>query len=242
MLPVLTIGRLSLPTAPFVLILTLYAVLTLAEAGAQALRLDRNHVSRTVGWALAGAFVAARLAFVLRFWSLYVQEPLSIVWPLTSGYEWRIGAAVGLALLLWLARSQRLPLWPLADALTPALVAGVIGISLAEWLGGPGLGSPTTMPWGVRVVDVVRHPVQLYETGPAIATTAVWVWLWRGKSADPGTPFLAALAILAAGRLLTEAWHLTSPTLNGYRLPQLLALTLLLLALTLLGRRAQSKE
>lgn len=242
MFPTISLGRLAIPTQPLIFVLGVYAALNAFEWAARRVRLHPSAVAGTASLALLGGMAAARLAFVGRFWSLYAAQPLAIIWPLTSGYVAWVGWAAGGLILLAMARRSRLPLWSLADALAPGLIIFLAALSLGDWLGGPGLGLPTDRPWGLRVVDVRRHPVQAYEL--IVLAAAFWAWLRPRDphTAEPGRRFLLALSWAAIGRLFTEAFRLQSPLLAGFRLPQLVALALALVASAVLARRAPAAE
>ena len=60
--------------------------------------------------------------------------------------------------------ARQLPPAGTLDALAPGLVVGLMVVSLADFLAGPGYGSETTLFWAIDLFGVRRHPVQLYES------------------------------------------------------------------------------
>ena len=145
----------------------------LAEVGSEALQggeerakaLDyepETYYALATTVALAG-FIGARLVFVLLHWPSYDDNLLGIVWPLTTGYNAFGGALIGAAAGFFYGRWRRLRLWPTLDVLAPGLLVFLIAVSVADFLGGAGYGSLTSMPWGVTTFGVRRHAVQLYD-------------------------------------------------------------------------------
>ncbi len=236
MFPTIHIGPFVFPTAGIVYLLGIYAALTLVERAAKRLALNVEATYGLAVVALVTGVVAARLAFVAEYWASFSQNLLSIIWPLTSGYTVAAGLFLGAAAAFFYGRYKQLPLWPTLDALMPGLLTAVITISLADFLAGPGYGTLTSVPWGMSVFGIRRHPVQLYEIVLGVAALGVW-WLAVKRQAPAGQPFLLALALYSAGRLFLDAYRDNAwLTADGYHILQIMALVVLVGCLVLLGR------
>ena len=245
MLPFLNLGPLALPTAPLVYLLGVWLALWAVDRAARRLGLDaERHYALATTAALAG-FVGARLAFVLLHWSSYDDNLLGIVWPLTSGYSAVGGALIGAAAVFY-GRWRRLSLWPALDALAPGLLLFLITVSLADFVGGAGYGSLTSMPWGITVFGVRRHAVQLYEAVAGVVALGAWWaatsdWLdlrGLGRPLRSGRAFLWATVVYSGGRLLVDAYRENATLVSGFHVTQIVALVVLLLALALLAWRS----
>lgn len=241
MLPTVSIGPLVLPTAGLVYILGIWLALTAVEQAATRLN---EHVAATYTLAtvaLASAFVAARLAFVIQHWGAYRQNLLGIVWPLTSGYNLGVGFLVGIAAAFFYGRARRLSAGETLDALTPGLLVGLMAISTADFLAGPGYGAQADLPWSVTLFGIRRHPVQLYELLAGLLALAVWVTL-LSRRRFAGQLFLSSGALYSAGRLFVEAFR-ANPWLTpgGYRVVQIISLAGLLACLLLLLYRSEPR-
>ncbi len=144
---------------------------------------------------------------------------------------------IGAAAAFFYGRWRRLPLWPSLDILAPGLLVFLIAVSLADFLGGAGYGSLTSLPWGIDVFGVRRHAVQLYEALAGVAALGAW---WAATSARgggiAGRPFLVAVAVYAAGRLFVDAYRENATLIDGFHVVQLVALGVLLPALVGLAR------
>lgn len=239
MLPTIDLGPVVLPTAGLVLILGVWLMLTTVEKAAARLGL---HVPTTYTVAVIGlatAAVAARVVFVAQHWQAYSQHPLSIVWPLTTGFNSWAGVLAGVAAAFFYGRARQLPAWRTLDALAPALAVGLITWSLSDFLAGPGYGIRTEVPWRLTLFGVGRHPVQLYEILVGLLALLAW-WLVTRRSSLPGQPFLISGAVYSGGRLFTDAFR-ANPWLtdSGYHIVQIISLAVLLLSLLLLMQLSQ---
>jgi prolipoprotein diacylglyceryltransferase len=238
MLPYLNLGPIGLPTAPLIYLLGMWLSLYAVDRAARRLGQEPEWLYAVGLVALLGGFLGARLVFVLLHWSSYDDNWLGIVWPLTSGYNAAGGILIGLIAAFFYGRWRRLSLWPALDALAPGLIVFLMTASLADFLGGSGYGSLTALPWGINQFGVRRHAVQLYEIAAGVLALGAW---WAATSprfrAVAGRPFLAAMAVYAAGRLFVDAFKETTPLMDrGFHVVQVAALAVLLLALLLLTR------
>ena len=187
--------------------------------------------------AVFAGFIGARLAFVLRYWPAFSNNPLSIIWPLNIGYEIWGGVALGIIGAFFYARAKQLAPIPTLDVLAPGIVFALMVVSLADFLGGPGYGSTTAVPWSIAQFGLRRHPVQIYEL--LVGGIALFTW-WRVSQPAAyiaGRPFLFATAVYSVGRLFVDAFRETSSIIgDGYHLVQIVALLILLATLFQIGR------
>jgi prolipoprotein diacylglyceryltransferase len=231
MFPSLSLGPLVIPTGPFLVILGVWLALWLVEKGAAALDQDAPTVYALSAVGLTVGVLAARLSFVALYWPAYRAAPLTIIWPMTSGFLPWAGLLAGGAAAFFYGRYRRLPLRPTLDALTPGLLALLITISLVDFAAGPGYGRETDVFWAITAYGVGRHPVQLYEIVFALAALYGWRRLARGSYFD-GQLFLWGTAVYAAGRLFVEAFRANSWLIaNDYRGMQIVAWAVLLAAI-----------
>lgn len=242
MLPTLELGPVTLPTAGLIYILGIWLSLGVIERAAARLHLDVSRTYTMAAAAVAAAFVVARLAFVALRWEAYRENLIGIVWPLTSGYQPETGLVAALVTAFFYARAHRLPLWPTLDALAPGLLAGLLTVSLADFLAGPGFGERADLLWSINLFGVRRHPVQMYEIVAGLLALFAWYRALRAGLA-PGLPFLFAAATYSAGRLVSDAFRANAPlTTSGYHIVQIASLGVLLVSLWLLSRQAIASE
>ena len=243
MLPYLNIGPIGLPTAPLLYLLGLWLALFAVDRAARRLGRDPEGHYALASVALLGGFIGARLVFVLLHWSSYDDNLLGIVWPLTSGYNAVGGVLIGLAAAFFYGRWRDLALRPALDVLAPGAIVFLMAVSLAEFLGGAGYGSLTSLPWGIDQFGVRRHAVQLYEVLAGGAALAAWWAITSPRFGRvEGRPFLVSTAVYAAGRLFVDAFKETTPLVGGgFHLVQIASLIMLVTTLLILARMSTKR-
>ncbi|TFW32235.1 TlpA family protein disulfide reductase [Massilia horti] len=127
----LTIGPFSFPAS---LLVTFGAIIAGLTVGNLLAGTARARVERLLWGVLAAALLAARVAFVVRYWSFYSQTPLQVLDIRDGGFTPAAGVTAGLILGGWLASRNR--------GEYKALIAGVLTASLA-WAAGLALVAPS---------------------------------------------------------------------------------------------------
>lgn len=235
MYPSINIGPVVLPTAGVVVLLTVWLGLTAVEWAARRLQLAVPALPNLATVALLAGWLGARLTFVAWHWSAYENDLLAMIWPLTSGYSLVGGLLLALLALFFYGRAVRLSLASTLDALAPALLIGLMGYSLADWVAGPGYGALTAVPWGISQYGMRRHAVQLYELWGGLLALWAW-WHWYGRRLYAGQLFLVSSSVYSAAYLFFNAFRdNVALTSQGYRWGQLLAYAGLLISLGLLA-------
>lgn len=239
MFPAINIGPLVVPTAAFVFIIGAWLLLTIAERIARQLELDPQVISSLVTAGLLGGFLGARLTFVALYWSSFEGNLLGIVWPINAGYVPAGGLVFGGLAMFFYGRHKRLELWPTLDAVAPIAVCALIIVSLADFLGGPGYGTTTNLPWGIAQFGVRRHAVQIYEIVAGALALLVW-WRFRERRLYAGQLFLLTTTVYCLGRLLVDAFRQNTWILpGGWHGLQIAGLLLAVACLIILTRKAQ---
>src|SRR5210317_398413 len=144
MYPAINLGPLVLPTAAFIYLIGVWVCLVMAERFARRLDLDPELMSGLVTTGFIAGFVGARLTFVFLYWPAYQDNLLGIIWPINSGFNIWGGLFFGAAAMFFYGRYKQISAVPYMDALAPVMVTGLLFVSLADFLGGPGFGTFTT--------------------------------------------------------------------------------------------------
>jgi len=87
MLPAIHLGPVALPTYPLLALLGFYFGLWLAAQVAMRRGLDPDHVYNLGFYAVVAAAIGGRLGHVLRFFSAYRTDPLSIISPNLAAFQ-----------------------------------------------------------------------------------------------------------------------------------------------------------
>lgn len=239
MLPVLQIGPLTISTQGLIIILGLWIGLSLAEKHSNKHDIEANFLYNLVFTFLIVSIITARLVYVTRYPSSFLTEPINIVALNPNMLDLSGGLAGGVLSVFIIASRKNLRFSQIMDTLTPILGVLAIFLSLANFASGDAYGAPADLPWAIELWGARRHPVQVYEALSAGLTLFI---LWPGRTwlslLKPGGYFWAFLALSSFNRLILEAWRGDSMLILGkYRGIQLLALTILLLSLWVLGKR-----
>ncbi len=143
-------------------------------------------------------FAGARLGHCLFYEPYYyLANPLEIlkVW---SGGLASHGATVGIIIALYLlARKQALRtfLW-LTDRVAIPVTLTACLVRIGNLFNSEILGSPTEMPWAfvfVRIDNIPRHPVQIYESAAYVAVLILLVVLYQKDYGKTRQGFLTGI-------------------------------------------------
>lgn len=162
---------------------------------------------------MVSAIIGSRLLYVLTHldefrgrW-LYTVVPLRPDGSIGLGGLILLGGVLGAILAGSLyARHRRLPYWPLADSIAPALAFGLFLGRIGCFLNGCCYGKTCNLPWGVKfppesaatyiMGHQALHPTQLYSSGYALLIFAVLMWL---ESRKPFAGLLSGVFLMLYG-------------------------------------------
>jgi phosphatidylglycerol:prolipoprotein diacylglycerol transferase len=182
----------------------------LALRESRRLGLDEDRVVTVILVALVAGVVGARALYVAEhlrdFRGAYVSVPA--LWQ--GGLTLYGGIVAGTVAGLFMARRLGLPMWVVADALTPSLALGTVFGRVGCFLNGCCYGHPTRLPWGVvfpadsfaglEFGSAPVHPAQLYFAAAGLVLFLL-VWVVRRRVRVPGVLFWSLVALLALVRL-----------------------------------------
>ncbi len=212
-------------------------------------------------WAVPFGIAGGRIYHVISTPDPYFgpNGDLSQVFRVWEGGLGIWGAIALGALGAWIgARRARVRLVTFADAAAPGiLVAQAIG-RLGNWFNQELFGSPTTLPWGLRIdpdsptfpgdtpPDTLFHPTFLYELLWNLGAAVLLVWLDRRRRWGHGRVFWAYVALYTAGRLWIELLRIDpAETVLGLRVNVWTSIVVglgALVAFVIVGRRHPVRE
>ena len=206
MLPFIRLGPFILQAPALALLIGVWIGSWLAEKQAVRLKLNPSNISNLITYGLLAGLVGARLGYALRFPRAFIDSPWSLIALTPNTLSPEIGLLVGAVVAAAFGRRKKLSLRPTLDALAPGLAAFMAALGVAHFMSGDAFGSPTTLPWAIKLWDAYRHPTQIYETvGAAIIAVVLWQYP-LGKAGD-GISFLWVVALSAAARIFLEAFR-----------------------------------
>lgn len=163
-------------------------------------------------WMIVGGVIGARILYVATYWKdSFAGKPWTEVFMIQRGglvfYGGLIGAS--LAVILY-CRLRRVPLWKLADVLSPSIALGYVFGRLGCFMNGCCFGRACSLPWAVNApaTDLFApgtriHPTQVYDSLLNLGLYLGLAWLYRRKKFD-GQVFAVYLVCYAFTRSFVE--------------------------------------
>lgn len=238
MVPVIQIGPAAIQSFTLALLIALWLGTTIAERACKTRGIDANQVWNVVGIGVPATIVSARLVFALQNWNAYTNN-LSQIFSLTpSALSLDYGGLIGLVSAYAYIRWRKIPFARFADALAPGALAAIAIVAIGQFLSGDAYGTPTDLPWAVSFWGEFLHPVQLYD---ALAALIGLIIVWRVRAARDGMIALIAIAWYSGTRVFIDAFRGDATILeNGYRINQIIALIVLLIALWFIAQQGET--
>ncbi len=192
----------------------------------------------------------ARLFHVIDRWDLYAAQPVQILYVWQGGLAVYGGLIGGTLAGIVYARRHGLPVWKLADALTPGIILGLAVGRLACIPNGDAIGAPANVPWAFvytnpmsmvppQLLGVPVHPYPVYEMLFDLATLGLF-WPLRKVFKTDGMLFLSSAIVYAIGRFWLFFYRIERVWFWGLQEAQVIALVVLVIALIFLVWRRQT--
>ena len=192
--------------------------LSLREA--RRLALDEDRLVTVILVVLVSSVVGARALYVLEHVQEFRREWGSALAVWQGGLTLYGGVVAGTVAGLLAARQLSLPMWTVADVLTPAFALGTVLGRIGCFLNGCCYGVPTNLPWGVvfpadsfaglEFGNAPIHPAQLYFALSGLVLFGI-TWLLRKRLRVPGTLFWVFLALFALARIFLDVTRAYEP-------------------------------
>ena len=177
---------------------------------ARRLRLDEDKLVAVIFIALVSAVLGARALYVVEHVDEFRQQWFGLLALWQGGLTLYGGIVAGTVAGLLAARQAGLPMWVVADALTPSIALGTAFGRVGCFLNGCCYGRPTHLPWGVvfppdsfaglEFGTTPVHPAQLYAAGTGLFLFLL-TWGLRRHLTPPGTLFWLFIALFALIRI-----------------------------------------
>ncbi len=165
-------------------------------------------------WHFCAAVIGGRLFAVMEQYRIYLKpdEPFKI-FKLHDGNFSFLGAAIGIALVLYVARgTSRTTFLQWLDVLLPATCFGLSFNWLGKFAAGLAYGTPTDFLWGVTYdganvrFSVPVHPVQLYYALFYFFLTFILL-IVRKHAKRAGAETLAGISCAAIATFILESFR-----------------------------------
>jgi prolipoprotein diacylglyceryl transferase len=156
--------------------------------------------------------------------------------------------AGGFAAIVVQARARSWPVGTFLDCAAVGLGLGQAIGRFGDWFAQASIGTPTSVPWALRVDPAFRpvgladqatyHPAFLYEAAWDLIVVVLLMWLWPVLTTRfrPGCVAASYVALYSAGRIVVEAVRSDpSAIVAGLRINQLVGMFAIASALLLLA-------
>jgi phosphatidylglycerol:prolipoprotein diacylglycerol transferase len=165
-------------------------------------------------WLLLGSIVGARILHVISYWEKeFAGKPIWEIFMVQNGGLVFYGGFIGACLTTIIySRVKKIPLWRLADVLTPSISLGHAFGRVGCFMTGCCYGKTCALPWAVRYPASHEtrgepvHPTQLYEAGLNLGLYFFLAWLFGRRKFD-GQVFAAYLICYAGLRSIVEVYR-----------------------------------
>jgi phosphatidylglycerol:prolipoprotein diacylglycerol transferase len=177
---------------------------------ARRLGLDPDRLITIILGTVVAGVLGARVLYVLEHIDEFQHQWASVIALWQGGLTLYGGLIAGSGAGLLAARQLKMPMWTVADALTPSVALGTMFGRIGCFLNGCCYGKPTELPWGIvyppdsfpglEFGSMPIHPAQIYF---ALFGLALFVGLWmvRRRFTTPGTLFWTFIIAFALGRI-----------------------------------------
>lgn len=221
MLPIISLGPLSMPTAPLILLLGFWLGSVLSERKAQSRVGSAEAVDKILWAALLAGLIGSRISFIARYPAAFQGQMLSMLSLNPALLDLQGGLLISLAVSYYLTAREGYKIPDMLDILVPFLGVMVPAIALSRFVNGTGFGTFTNLPWGIELWGGSRHPVQIYYAAAGVAAVLILSAKIPGRS-QPGRDFLL-FVILTSGYLtfLSAFQDPTGLLIGGLRIRQL---------------------
>jgi phosphatidylglycerol:prolipoprotein diacylglycerol transferase len=168
------------------------AVLSALKIRKSDIKLPLENVADLFFYTVLSAFLGARILFILINFDVYRQHPLQMFKIWEGGLVFYGGLIPAAAVAFGYMRWRRLPIWKLADLISPLIALGLSFGRIGCFFAGCCYGRETSLPWAVVFrnpdslarLNVPLHPTQLYDAANGLAIFLFLSWMSRRKTFD----------------------------------------------------------
>lgn len=240
--PMITLGFFQIRWYGLILAIAVFLAYYLARKNSWKFGINKTDIDDYAFWVVIWGVIGARIYYVLFNYSYYAQNLLEIYKIWHGGMSIYGAILTGIVFSWFYTRKKAYTFFQLFDLVALSLpLAQAVG-RLGNFVNQEAFGLPTDLPWKMYVAPKFRptgyesssffHPAFLYEI---ILNVAVFLILRKlfGK-VKSGVIGWSYLLLYSFGRFFIEAIRLDSFFLAGFRVDQVVAVALFIIAGTVI--------
>lgn len=213
---ILRLGSLNIYSYGLMLFISFIVGIKIVERRAKKFGVDPKKITDLALVILIAVVVGSRLLYVIFHWGEFKNDLIGIIAFWRGGLAGLMfyGGLVGAILAgIIYAKSQRMPLLKMLDAVAPAIVLGEFFTRIGCFLNGCCFGKPTSLPCGIvfpynspagyTFHNTAIHPTQLYSSLAGLSLFFVALWLEKRRLKE-GVLFFIIMTLYALYRFLID--------------------------------------
>lgn len=203
-----------------------------------------EQVGDLVFYVALGVVIGGRLGYVLFYdFYEYLQQPLAIFQLWQGGMAFH-GGLLGVLIAVWgYSRYIGRSFFEITDFIAPLVPPGIFAGRIGNFINGELWGRPTDAPWAMvfpnDMMQLPRHPSQLYEA--ALEGVALFIILWWFSAKPRPTMAVSGVFLIGYGifRSIAEIFrmpdaHIGFIAFDWLTMGQLLSLPMIMIGIGLL--------
>jgi len=197
MFPIINIGPLAIQSSGFIIILGIWFGISSIEKNCQKFFVSHKNFVTDIYWALFSILIFSRIAYIVQYPNDFFEQPISIFSPNLALFDPISGVILGSILLFILFKKDKIDIESAINAMTSGISLFLIFYFISLLAKGEYYGISTTVPWGIVLWGLTRHPLQIYY---AITSMGIYIWvinsLRNNLTMDLFAKFLVAISIM----------------------------------------------
>jgi len=196
MFPILNIGPLAIQAPGLIILAGIYISLVVLEKQYKYFKANPNDLSNLIFVYLLSTIVIGRFAYLLKYPSILVENPLSIVSLNPNLIDFPSGLIMSILVALIYLQKKKMNLKEVLDSYSIPFLVFLVFFFFAQFSSGNLFGKPSDLPWSIQLWGTTRHPLQLYYVFGLIPIILVMVKALKTRQ-NPGLFFVKSIALLS---------------------------------------------